>query len=69
MDSEIIFEALTARSLTELKTRVRTAMKKQKEENNMLQQLQQQAEQLQQELQKAQQHMNAIKVQQLLVLL
>lgn len=55
MDSEIIFEALTARSLTELKTRVRTAMKKQKEENNMLQQLQQQAEQLQQELQKAQQ--------------
>lgn len=57
MDSEIIFEALTARSLTELKTRVRTAMKKQKEENNMLQQLQQQAEQLQQELQKAQQQL------------
>jgi hypothetical protein len=50
MDSEIIFEALTARSLTELKHRVRAAMKKQKEENNMLQQLQQQAEQLQQEL-------------------
>lgn len=57
MDSEIIFEALTARSLTELKHRVRTAMKKQKEENNMLQQLQQQSEQLQQELQKTQQQL------------
>lgn len=57
MDSEIIFEALTSRSLTELKHRVRTAMKKQKEENNIVQQLQQQSEQLQQELQKAQQQL------------
>lgn len=57
LDSEIIFEALTAKSLSELKARVRIAMKKQKEENNMLQQLQQQSEQLQQELQKAQQEL------------
>lgn len=57
LDSEIIFEALTAKSLSELKSRVRIAMKKQKEENNMIQQLQQQGEQLQQELQKAQQEL------------
>ena len=64
---DIIFEALTSKSLTDLKYKVQKAMKLQKEENNQIQQLQQQveevtqqAQQLEQELQKAQQ-----KVQQL----
>lgn len=51
---EIIFEALTAKSLPELKRAALLAMKKQKEENNQMQQLQQQGEQLQQQLQEAQ---------------
>ena len=64
---DIIFEALTTKSLTDLKYKVKKAMQIQKEENNQLQQLQQkleetsqQAQQLQSELQKAQQ-----KIQQL----
>ena len=64
---DIILEALTAKSLTDLKYKVRKAIQLQKEENNQLQQLQQkleettqQSQQLQQELQKAQQ-----KIQQL----
>jgi hypothetical protein len=40
MDSSVIFEALTARSLTELKSKVSLAIKKQKEENNVIQKLQ-----------------------------
>ena len=58
---DIIFEAMTAKSLTDLKYKVQKAMKIQKEENNQLQQLSQQLEelqkqnqQLQQELQKSQ---------------
>ena len=58
---DIIFEAMSAKSLTDLKYKVQKAMKIQKEENNQLQQLSQQVEelqnqnkQLQQELQKAQ---------------
>lgn len=57
IDPQILLEALTAKSLTELKSRVLTAMKKQKEENNILQKLQEQSEQLQQELQKTQQEL------------
>lgn len=64
---DIILEALTSKSMTDLKYKVKKAMQAQKEENNQLQQLQQkleettqQAQQLQQELQKAQQ-----KIQQL----
>ena len=64
---DIIFEALTSKSLTDLKYKVQRAMKVQKEENNQIMQLQQQleqvnqqAQQLQQELQNAQQ-----KIQQL----
>ena len=51
---DIIFEALTTKSLTELKHKVTLAMKKQKEENNQLNQLAQQNEQLQQQLQQCQ---------------
>ena len=64
---DIIFEAMTSKSLSDLKYKVKKAMQIQKEENNQIQQLsqkleeaQQQAKQLQQELQKTQQ-----KVQQL----
>lgn len=67
VSADIIFEALTAKSLSDLKYTVKKAIQKQKEENNQLQQLQQkleetsqQLQQTQQELQKAQQ-----KVQQL----
>jgi conjugal transfer/entry exclusion protein len=57
IDPQIIFDALTSKSLSELKTKVSTAMKKQKEENNALQKLQEQAEQLQNELKKTQQEL------------
>lgn len=54
IDPSIIMEAIGTKSLTELKINVREAMRKQKEENNMAGQLQQQVEQLQQQLQQAQ---------------
>lgn len=64
---DIIFEAMTSKSLSDLKYKVKKAMQIQKEENNQIQQLsqkleeaEQQTKQLQQELQKTQQ-----KVQQL----
>ena len=64
---DIIVEALTSKSLTDLKYKIQKAMKVQKEENNQIGQLtqqleeaQQQLQQMQGELQKAQQ-----KVQQL----
>lgn len=64
---EIIFEALTAKSVTELKTKALLAMKKQKEENNQLQQLQQQLQQTQQQAQQLQQQTEQLqkKVEQL----
>ena len=72
MDASIIFEALTAKSLTDLKYKVKKAMQVQKEENNHLQELQQkleetsqQAQQLQQELQKAQQKIERLDEQKL----
>ncbi len=72
MDASIIFEALTAKSLTDLKYKVKKAMQVQKEENNQLQQLQQkleetsqQAQQLQQELQKASQKIEKLDEQKL----
>lgn len=54
VDPSIIVEAITSRSLTELKTNVSGSLKKQREENNITAQLQQQVEQLTQELQQAQ---------------
>lgn len=54
VDPSIIVEAITSRSLTELKTNVSESLKKQREENNIIAQLQQQVEQLTQELQQAQ---------------
>ena len=64
---DIIFEALTSKSLTDLKLKVQKAMRIQKEENNQIQQLSQkleettqQAQQLQSELQKAQQQIKQL---------
>ena len=54
VDPSIIVEAITSRSLTELKTNVSESLKKQREENNITAQLKQQVEQLTQELQQAQ---------------
>lgn len=54
VDPSIIIEALTSRSLTELKINVSEAMKSQKEEANALGQLQTQAQQLQEQLKQAQ---------------
>lgn len=47
---DIIFEALTTKSLSELKHKVKKAMQVQKEENNQIKQLSQQLEQSQQQL-------------------
>lgn len=64
---DIIFEALTAKSLTDLKYKVKKAMQIQKEENNQIMQLQQQLEEAQQQLQQMQQELQKSqqKVQQL----
>lgn len=51
---DIIFEAITTKSLPELKEKVKHAMKKQKEENNQILQLQQQLQEMQQQLQQTQ---------------
>lgn len=54
MDPSVIVEAITSRSLTEMKVNVLKSLKVQKEEGNMMGQLQQQVEQLSQQLQQAQ---------------
>ena len=61
LPADILFEVMTAKSLSEMKHKVKKALKIQKEENNQLQQLQQQleqttqqAQQLQKELEQAQ---------------
>lgn len=57
LSPDIIFEAMTAKSLTDLKIKVRQAMEKQKAENNQIQQLQQQLQQSQQQAQQLQQQL------------
>lgn len=51
---DILIEALTSKSLTDLKYKVQKSIKMQKEENNQLMQLQQQLEEAQQQLQQMQ---------------
>lgn len=51
---DVLIEALTAKSLTDLKYKIQKAMKVQKEENNQIMQLSQQLEQAQQQLQQMQ---------------
>lgn len=64
---DIMFEAMTSKSLSEIKYKVKKALQIQKEENNQIQQLQQkleettqQAQQLQQQLQKTQQQLQSL---------
>jgi len=47
---DIIMDIMTAKSLTEMKVKVKKSIKKQKEENNQIQQLTQQVEELQNNL-------------------
>ena len=68
--ADIIFEAVTAKSLTQLKLAVKKALARQKQENNQLQQLSQQLEQVQQQnqelqkqLQQAQQQIKSLNEQ------
>ena len=56
---DIIFEALTCKSVTDIKLIVKKAIQKQRDENNQIQQLSQQVEQLQSELKKASQALKA----------
>lgn len=70
VSADIIFEAVTAKSLTQLKLAVKKALAKQKQENNQLQQLSQQLEQVQQQnqelqkqLQQAQQQIKSLNEQ------
>lgn len=70
VSADIIFEAITAKSLTQLKATVKKALAKQKQENNQLQQLSQQLEQIQQQnqdlqkqLQQAQQQVKTLNEQ------
>lgn len=53
LDPSIIFEAVSSKSLTDLKQKVQVAMRKQKEENNQIQQLSQKLQETQQQLQEA----------------
>ena len=64
---DIIFEALTCKSLSDLKYKVQKAMAKQKEENNQIQQLTQQGQQMEQQLKEAQKQLQEAqnKIQQL----
>lgn len=50
LDADIIVDAMTAKSLTDLKAKVTKAFNRRKQENNQLQQLSQQLEQAQQQI-------------------
>lgn len=67
LPADILFDVMSSKSLSEIKYKVKKAMRIQKEENNTIQQLQQkleevtqQAQQLQSELQKAQQEIRQL---------
>ena len=55
--ADILMEIVTSKSLTDMKVKVNKAIKKQKAENNQIQQLTQQVEQLQNQLQQAMQQL------------
>ena len=63
VSADIIFEAITAKSLTQLKRLVKQALAKQKQENNQLQQLSQQLEQTQQDNKQLQQQLKEAQTQ------
>lgn len=60
---DIIIEAITCKSIPDLKYKIRKAMRVQKDENNQIMQLTQQVEQLQKQLQDASQELNKSKQQ------
>lgn len=64
---DIIVDIMTSKSLTDMKIKVKNALKKQKEENNQIQQLTQQNEQLQNQLKQTEQQMQKLqsKIEQL----
>ena len=57
VSADILMDIMTAKSLTEMKSKVNKSIKKQKAENNQIQQLTQQVEELQNNLQQAQQQL------------
>lgn len=67
LDADVIFEAMTAKSLTDIKQKVEHNMKQKRDENNQLMQAQQQIEQLSEQLKQAQSELQKAtnKVQQL----
>lgn len=60
---DIIIEAITCKSIPDLKYKIRKALRVQKDENNQIMQLTQQVEQLQKQLQEASQELNKSKQQ------
>ena len=57
VSADILMDIMTAKSLSEMKSKVNQSIKKQKAENNQIQQLTQQVEELQNNLQQAQQEL------------
>ena len=57
VSADILMDIMTAKSLSEMKAKVNKSIKKQKVENNQIQQLTQQVEELQNQLQQAQQQL------------
>jgi predicted RNase H-like nuclease (RuvC/YqgF family) len=53
LDPEILIDSLTAKSLTEMKMKIRSGLKAKKKENDILKQLQEQNAQLQEQLKQA----------------
>ena len=60
VDPEIILEAMTAKSMTELKQKVKAAIKKKKEENDILTKLQQQVSTYEEQMKEAEQQIKSL---------
>lgn len=63
LPADILFEIMTCKSLTRVKSLIKRALAKQKAENNQLQQAMQQNQQLQQQMQEAQKQMQQLQQQ------
>lgn len=61
LPADILFEIITCKSPSDIKMKIRKALKKQKEENNTIQQLQQQLQEAQQQLQQLQNENSQLK--------
>jgi predicted nuclease with TOPRIM domain len=61
LPADILFEIITCKSPSDIKIKIRKALKKQKEENNTIQQLQQQLQEAQQQLQQLQNENSQLK--------